>query len=231
MTQLTVQEFKEALPKGLQKGVNQEVMDLVNNVIGEPEFIENFRDNLVGYQSVLLQGKFKVSNYVEAVKYVSHKLMGTNNIQSYTRAFPQKVAEFKRRGVTDKDIASYVYAYNKSKLVNLIMAQSLIPTHVLNADVYQEAINIQLDLARNANSEKVRSDAANSLLVQLRPPEVKKIELDIAHKEDSSISALRETTMQLVAETRLALQAGALNAQQAAHQGLVIEAEYSDATD
>lgn len=231
MTQLTVQEFKDALPKGLQKGVNQEVMDLVNNVIGEPEFIENFRDNLVGYQSVLLQGKFKVSNYVEAVKYVSHKLMGTNNITSYSRAFPQKVAEFKRRGVSDKDIATYVYAYNKSKLVNLIMAQSLIPTHVLNADVYQEAINIQLDLARNANSEKVRSDAANSLLVQLRPPEVKKIELDIAHKEDSSITALRETTMQLVAETRLALQAGALNAQQAAHQGLIIEAEYSDATD
>lgn len=224
MTQLSVQEFKDVLPPAIRKNVNQDVMDIVNSVIGDPEFIQDFRDNLIGYQSVLTQGKFKLTQYVEAVKYVSHKLMGANNIQSYTRAFPEKIAEFKRRGVTDKDIASYVCAYNKNKLVNMIFAQAMIPTHVLNADVFQEAINIQLDLARNANSEKVRSDAANSLMTQLRPPEVKKIELDIGVKgDDSVITSLRETTMELVRQQKLALQAGAINAKDAAHSGLVID--------
>jgi hypothetical protein len=229
MSHISVEDFRAALPKVLQKSVNQEVIDLVNDVVAEPEFIENFRDNLVGYHNILTQGKFRLSNYVEAVKYVSHKLMGTSNIDSYRRAFPQKIADFKSRNISEKDIATYVYAYNKSKLVNLIMAQSLIPTHVLNADVYQEAINIQLELARYANSEKVRSDAANSLLVQLRPPETKKIELDIAVKGDESVlTSLRETTMELVRQQKLALQSGAINAEAAAGQRLIIEGELLD---
>lgn len=231
MTQLTVEEFKSVLPAAVKKSVTQDVLDIVNSAIGEPEFIEAFKENLVGYQYVLTNGKFKLTSYVEAVKYVSHKLMGATNNDAYKRAFPEKIAEFKRRGISDKDISTYVCAYNKNKLVSLIFAQSMIPTHVLNADIFQEAINIQLQLARSAQSEKVRSDAANSLMVQLRPPEVKKIELDIGVKGDESvITALRETTMELVKQQKLALQSGAITAQDAAHSGLIIEMEKDNVT-
>lgn len=226
--QLSEQEFKEVLPAGVRKSVNKDVMSIVNSVIGEPEFIESFRDNLVGYQSVLTEGKFKLTNYVEAVKYVSHKLMGNKNLDAYRKAFPEKIAEFRRRNVTEAEIAKYAHAFNKSKLVNLIFAQSMIPTHILNADVFQEAINIQLDLARNAGSEKVRSDAANSLMVQLKPPETRKLELDVKVREDSSIAALRQTTMELVAQTRLSIQAGAINAQEAAHSRVILDAEFHE---
>ena len=229
MDLISVEQFKEMLPAGVRKNVNKEVLDIINSVIGEPEMIESFRENLITYQSVLTQGKFKLTNYVEAVKYVSHKLLGCKNIEAYTRAFPEKVSEFKRRGVSDKDISAYVSAFNKSKLVNLIFAQTMIPVHILNADVFQEAINIQLEMARYAKSEKVRSDAANSLMTQLRPPEVRKVELDVKMSEDSSITALRETTMELVRQQKLALQSGAITADSAARSGLVIEAEYEDA--
>lgn len=225
MANLTTEEFRQALPPSIRRTVTQDVIDIVNSAIGEPEFIETFRENLIGYQSVLSQGRFKLHNYVEAVKYVSHKLLGKKNIQAYSHAFPEKIAEFKRRGVTDKDIATYASAFNKSKLVNLIMAQSMIPTHVLNADIYQEAINIQLELARTAQSEKVRCEAANSLMVQLKPPEIKKIELDIGFKEDSHIGALRETTMELVRQQKLALESGAISVTEAAHSGLILEME------
>lgn len=43
-------------------------------------------------------------------------------------------------------------------------------------------------------------------------------------KEDNSISALREATLALVAQQRMALQAGAMNAQDVAHSR-VIEGE------
>jgi hypothetical protein len=225
---ITEEMFKEALPAHVRKNVNKDVLDIINTTIGDPEMIRNFRENLVGFQSVLTQGKFKLTNYVDAVKYVSHKLLGCNNITAYTRTFPDKVNDFKLRGVSDKDISAYASAFNKSKLVNLILAQSMVPTHVLNADVYQEAINVQADLMRNANSEKVRCEAANSLLVQLRPPEIKKVELDIGFKEDSAIAALRETTLQLVAQQRMALQAGAISARDAAQSGLLIEGDLDD---
>ncbi len=224
---LTVEEFKSILPAQVRKNVSTDVMDIVNNVIGEPEYIETFRDNLVGFQSILSQGKYKLTNYVEAVKYVSHKLLGSKNNEAYKKAFPEKVAAMRARGLTEVDISRFVHQFNNSKLVSSIFAQSMIPTHILNADVFQEAINIQLELARSASSEKVRSDAANSLMVQLRPPETKKIELDIGMKEDSSINALRETTMELVRETRLALEARALTAQQVAHRVLIVDAEYT----
>jgi len=94
---------------------------------------------------------------------------------------------------------------------------------VLNQDHYQRAINTQVELMLSANSEKVRSDAANSILIHLKPPETQKIELDIGLKKDSTINALRVATQELVARQRLTIESGGMNAQEIAHSGLVIE--------
>lgn len=220
-TALTVEQLKDALPAKVKRGVNQELIDQINLVLSEPELYEAYRDNLVSYTSVMQDGKFTIEQYINAVKYVSHKLMGCSNIDAYSRTFPQKIIGFKAQGVADKDIASYVTAYNKTKLVNLIFAQSMIPTHVLNQDLFQKALNVQADLMMNAKSEKVKSDAAAHLMNALKPPEVKKVELDITTREDSAISSLRQSTMELVAAQRLAIQAGTLNAEQVAHSKIV----------
>lgn len=220
---LTLDQFKEALPDKVKKVINQELIDKINNTLSDPEQFEHYRDNLLSYTKVMADGRFKIQNYLDAVRYVSFKLMGNSNIDAYTRTFPDKVQDFQARNVAAKDIASYVTAYNKSKLVNLIYEQTLIPSYVLNQDLYQRALNTQAELMINAKSEKVRSDAANSLLTQLKPPEVKKVELDIGIKEDSSIAQLRQATMELAAQQRLALQAGMVTAQETAHSVLVIE--------
>ncbi len=220
---LTLEQFREALPDKVKKSLNQELVDQINQTLSNPDEYENYRDNLLSYTRVMADGRFKIQNYLDAVRYVSFKLMGDSNIEAYSKTFPSKITRFNAQGVSAKDIASYVTAYNKSKLVNLIFEQTLIPTHVLNQDLYQRALNVQADLMVNAKSEKVRSDAANSLLTQLKPPEVKKVELDIGIKEDSSIAQLRQATMELAAQQRLALQAGMVTAQETAHSVLVIE--------
>lgn len=225
MTALTVDQFRYALPDKVKKSVNQELIDQINTTLSDPEMYESYRDNLLSYTKVMADGRFKVQNYVEAVKYVSHKLMGCSNIEAYSKTFPDKMQRFAQQGVAAKDIASYVTAYNKSKLVNLIFEQTLIPSYVLNQDLYQRALNVQADLMMNAKSEKVRCEAANSLLGQLKMPEVKKVELDIGIKEDSSIAALRATTLELARQQRLMLESGAMNAQDVAHSRLVIEGE------
>ena len=218
---MTVEQLRDALPAKVKKGVNQELIDQINSVLSEPELYEAYRDNLISYTSIMQDGKFTIPQYINAVKYVSHKLMGCSNIDAYSRTFPQKIAAFNAQGVQDKDIASYVTAYNKSKLVNLIFAQSMIPTHVLNQDLFQKALNVQADLMMNAKSEKVKSDAAAHLMNALKPPEVKKVELDITTKEDSAIASLRQSTMELVAAQRLAIQSGLQNAEQIAHSKVV----------
>lgn len=223
MSQLTLEQFRQVLPDKVKKSINQELIDQINNTLSNPEEFEAYRDNLLSYTRVMADGRFKVQNYVDAVRYVSFKLMGCTNIEAYTKTFPDKYQRFVQQGVSSKDIASYVTAYNKSKLVNLIFEQTLIPSYVLNQDLYQKALNVQADLMMNAKSEKVRTDAANSLLTQLKMPETKKVELEIGVKEDSSIAQLRATTMELARQQRLMLESGAMNAQEVAHQRLVHE--------
>jgi len=222
---LTIDQFKQALPDKVKKSINQELIDQINLTLSDPDMFEQYRDNLLSYTKVMADGRFKVTDYVNAVKYVSHKLMGCTNIDAYTKTFPDKYQSFVARGVSAKDIASYVTAYNKSKLVNLIFEQTLIPSYVLNQDLYQKALNVQAELMVSAQSEKVRCDAANSLLTHLKMPETQKVELEIGVKEDSSIAALRATTMALAAQQRMMVEAGAMNAQDVAHSKLVIEGE------
>ena len=224
MLPMTVEQFQGALPDKVKKSVNQELIDQVNKTLSEPELYESYRENLMSYTKVMADGRFKISNYVEAVKYVSHKLMGCTNIDAYSKTFPDKIIRFSAQGVSSKDIASYVTAYNKSKLVNAIMEQTLVPMWVLNQDLYQKALNVQAELMISANSEKVRSDAANSLLTHLKQPETQKVELNIGMKEDNSISELRKATQELVAQQRRALESGSMNAQEVAHSR-VIEGE------
>lgn len=224
---LTVEEFKAALPDKVRRTVNQDLIDQVNQTLSDPELFEQYRENLLSYAKVMADGKFQIPQYISAVKYVSFKLQGASNIEAYSKTFPEKIQRFTSQGVSAKDISSYVTAYNKSKLVNLLFEQTLVPFWVLNQDMYQKALNVQADLMLSANSEKVRTDAANSLLTHLKPPEVKKVELDIGVKEDSSIAQLRAATVALAAQQRQILQAGAANAQDIAHS-MVIAKETVD---
>ena len=223
MDSLTIDQFKQALPANLKKSVNQSLIAEINKKLNDPDMYETYRENLLGYAHVMKEGKFKVSNYIDAVKYVSYKLMGKTNIDSFSLTFPDKIARWQANGVASKDIASYVTAYNKSKLVNLIYEQTLTPFWVMNQDIYQKAINTQAELMLTASSEKVRSDAANSILTHLKPPETKKVELDIGVKEESAINALKEATEALAQEQMESIRSGRQNAQEVAHSNILIE--------
>lgn len=229
MSALTVEQFKQVLPEKVKRSVNQELIDQINTTLNDPDMYEAYRDNLLSYTSVMADGRFKMSNYIDAVKYVSHKLMGATNIDAYIKTFPDKYNRFVQNGVTPKDIASYVTAYNKSKLVNLIFEQTLIPSYVLNQDLYQKALNVQAELMITSKSDKVRCDAANSLLTHLKMPETQKVELAIGVSEDSSIAALRATTLALARQQRLMVESGSMDVQEIAHSRLeVIDVEATE---
>ena len=198
---LTPEEFKRCLPKQMHNRINIDVVDKVNQVLSDPDTAEMMRDNIIGYTDVLKEGRFKITSYIDAVRYVSYKLMGNTNMVAFVKTFPDKYNDYVKRGVSKKDIASYVTAYNKNKLVNLILEQSLVPTYVLNAANYQEAINTQMEIMRdNSVSPKVRSDAANSILNHLKRPEPAKVELDVGIKESDTLTELKNLQRQIAAQ-------------------------------
>lgn len=229
-TDITADQLARVLPGKLKTKVTPELVNQLNGLMTDQHLRENFRDNLLSYTNVMQDGKYKIQSYIEAVRYVSHKLLGSSNLEAYTKTFPDRFQRLINEHADNKTISSYVAAYNKNQLVNKIMEQTLVPVHVLNADVYQKAVNTQAYLMISASSEKVRSDAANSLLTHLKPPEVIKTELEIGFKQDSAIDELRKTTLALAEQQRNMIKEKVVSTVDVAHSR-IIEAEVIEDTE
>lgn len=225
---LNISDVKKALPATLNTNVTQHMVDQLNNLSTDPEVAEIMRNNFISYTTVMREGKFKLDDYVHAVAYISYKIMGRTNREAYSLTFPGRYQNLVSQGKSDKDISSYVSAYNKNKLVNLIFEQTMIPTHVLNQDIFQKAINTQAELMMNAKSEKVRMDAANSLMTHLKKPESKQVELNMDIKESDGLKDLKNTLAQM-AELQLKQIEGGASTRDIAHQDIIIQDNVEDA--
>ncbi len=206
---LTVQQFKQVLPVKMRKSINQKLIDKINLTMEHPETLNILRENILSYTHVLNNGRFKLSSYINAVKYCSFKFMGDTNRSAYIRTFPDKYNQFIKDGVSEKDISSYYTAYNKTKLVYMIMEQAMIPTAILNADMFQDALNVQHSLMYDSKvSPKVRSDAANSLLISLKQSEKVKFELDIGINKGTIIEEYEAAMLLMVKKQQELMAAG-----------------------
>ena len=190
---LTRAEVQRALPDTSKFTVTQQMVDHLNMIGQDPLLLENLRDNFVSYTSVLQDGRYKAEDYVTAVTYCTFKLMGMSNQDAWFRTFPQRYQALVAKGTPSKDIAAHVSMYAKGKLVNLITEQTLIPAWVTNHAIFQEAINTQATLMRTAASEKVRCEAANSLLSHLAKPKEAAPVVNIGLAENSGMTELKET--------------------------------------
>ena len=198
MENLSIDQFKRCLPSNLKGNVTDSIVERFNEVLNDPIAREAIADNLLGFTNVISQGKFKLESYLYAVKYVTYKSMGDTNIQAYRKTFPQRVQDLIDKGTPDKDINSMVSAYNKSKLVTLLFESMMIPTYILNQDVFQEAINVQRKLMLDPTVKPlVRCQAAKALMDTLKPPEVKQMELAVSVKETDTVTELRKATTEL----------------------------------
>ena len=208
MTDLTVQQVQTALPASLKSAVTQSMVDMINNANSDPLIAEQIRNNYLSYAGVMKDGKFKTEDYLNAVMYVSFKLMGYSNQDAYFKTFPQRHATLIAKGTTSKDISAYVSAYNKGKLVNLIYEQTLVPTWVLNQELHQRALNVQADLMVNAQSELVRSNAANSILTHLAKPKEAGPLINLDMRETSGMNELRDALAQMAQQQKELIAAG-----------------------
>lgn len=221
---LTQDDVRKALPIHLKNVATPSLVDALNTIPLEPEVAETIRENFISYTTVLKDGKYKIENYINAIAYCTFRMMGYNNQESYARTFPDRYAELTAKGTSSKDISSYVAMYNKGKLVTAIMEQAMIPTWLLNADVFQKAINHQLYLMENAKSEMVQTQAAKALMDTLKKPETKEVNLNIGVKEDAGAEELREMMVNL-AKRQSEIIAGGTSTKEIAHQRL-----YKDVT-
>ena len=224
---LTVSDISAALPPHLKSHATQDLTDLVNAAATDPETCATIRENFITYTAVLREGRFKTEDYLNAVTYVTYKIMGYTNMESYARTFPNRYGALRARGASDKEISSYVAAYNKNQLVNLIMERTLVPAWVLNQDAFQAAINKQVDLMTNAKSEKVQMEAANSLLTHLKKPEKHQVDLNVGIAETSGMKELNSMLGELAQRQKELITQGTPT-REIAHQKLKVVEDLSE---
>lgn len=227
---LSKEIVQKAVPPNLKNSITQEMVDTINTIVSDPILAETVRNNFLSYTGVLQDGKFKIEDYLHAVMYVSYKLMGSSNQEAYIKTFPERYQILVEKGTSNKDIAAYVSAYNKGKLVNLIYEQTLVPSWVLNQHIYQQAINTQYELMTDDEvSAKVRSDAADSLLNHLKKPEAVKGQISMEMRETSGINELRKALTDMAAAQRHLIENG--TEVKDITGSTLIEAEARDVTD
>ena len=219
---LTKEQLSGALPdKRFRKYLTD---DLVNVINAEPdsELRRVFRDNTLSFASVLSSGKYSLAAYINAVKFVSLKLLGDKPSTAYSKIFPDRYQNLVDKGTSSSQIASFADNYGKSTLITKIMEQTLVPTHILNAGIYQEAINTQADLMRTAKSELVRQKAAESLISNLTAPAATKVEIDIGYSNDI-VEDLRNTTKALAQQQLKMIMNGQASAGEIAGSEIIVK--------
>ena len=225
---MTEDEFKRCLPASVRGSIDDSIRVQLNDCLADPNMREAISQNLIGYTNVISQGRFKLSSYISAVQYCTYKSMGDTNILAYKKTFPQKWTEWENQQVPLNQRTSYVTVYNKSKLVTLIYQALAIPTAILNADVFQEAINIQRQLMLDPSVKPlVRCQAAKALMDTLKPEEVKQMEVAVNIKESDTVEELRKTTAELAKAQLEALKKGA-DIESILGSKIVQDAEYEE---
>ena len=190
---LTVQDVSKAVPANLKNAVSQSLVDTVNSVVEDPMIAERVQENFITFANVLSDGKYKMTDYLNAVVYVSHKLMGDSNHDAWCKTFPDRHARLVADGKSKNQMSAYVSAYASTKLVASILEQSFIPTWILNRDTHQQAINRLKDLMLNASSEKVQCEAATSLLTNLAKPKDSNFQISVDLTNSSGMNEMNET--------------------------------------
>lgn len=226
MELITLEEVRASVPTKLQSVVSQSLVDKLNYLNSEvPEAAENIRDNFITYVDVLQEGKYKLEDYLNAIKYVSFKLMNKTNRDAYRLTFPDRFKRMKESGNAEKDIDSIISAYNRNKLVNKIYEKTIIPSWILNQDAYQEAINTQVRLMRTASSERVQAMAADSILNHLKRPEnITQAQLNINVGTGSFIDELQKNLVNLAQSQKELIKSG-VSTKEIAEQRIIVDVE------
>mgnify|MGYP003589409439 CR=1 FL=1 len=223
---LQLEAVKKLVPKAQRTMITQDYLDRIEASVTDSDVAEQFKENFITYLNVLSKGKYKMDDYISAVKYISYKLLGYSNIKAYAATFPDRYQRLKDEG--QQQIEAFVSMYARGKLVNQIFEQTLVPTYVLNAPLHQEALN---ELAMMIKDPDVRGmtkvKACEAILQHTKQPEVVKGELTIGIEQSDTINDLREVVENLANTHKVLLERKGMSLKQIAETN-VIDADYTE---
>ncbi len=235
---MNIEELKRVIPKHTRKLITQNVVDVFNGLEGDhgEDFAEHYKQNFIGMSSIMKGGTYNTKDYMNAVKFSSFRLLQNTDIDSYMLTFPDRYQRLMTNHADHGDeaairsdkISPYVAAYKRNDLVVKVTEQALVPSRILNAPMFQQALNIQMEIAMTSHNDKTRSEAADSVMKYTMSPETQKIELEVGLRGQDEIASLRSEMHRLASQQQITIESGTNSSLQIAESTLlhdIIEVE------
>jgi len=218
------------IPDKYMENISRDILDKLDLLINEDSELEDtLFDNLVNFKEILMRGKTNVKSFVNATLFVSYYLLGNSKTVSYSKVFPERLLKFNSESKSNTNINNTITAYFRSVLVQQLLNQCMMPSHVMFRNVFFEAVKVQVDIMQDDKvSSTVRQKAACSLMGHLKEPEVQKVELEVtSNSEVDMIKELMKATNSLAKQQKEAITDGQLSSIEIAHSD-IIEGVYNE---
>lgn len=227
---LTVESVKRAVGRNRVRYVDEEFVETLKKSLKESQIEGIYAENFFGWIDCI--GSNTLMSYVNAVKFVSWKLYGLTDINAYRATFPDRFARFVEEKKSRDYINGFASMYSRGKLVVELMKRTLIPSYVLNAPVFQEAINKLVEIIRDDSVKPMpKIKACETILNYTKQPEVIEGNLKIDLGRNDMIGELRDVTEKLAGTIMEGLNRGGITLGEVAKRKLSIADDYEPEDD
>ena len=173
---ISMQDMIDVFPKH-RKHITDELIESLDVIQRDPLLAGDFLDNLKTYRELLTDSsEMGVKNFIDQVRFVTHKLGGYSILESYILSNPdddfvqaRKMDEAGTPGYKELMAAATRIASKAS--CKAMLAKAQLPLYVIHSQSMHEAVTVLADQMVNAPRAQDKISAANFLLTHVKPPD------------------------------------------------------------
>lgn len=178
---MNMDELKKVLPDKFHNYLNDEMLNKINDhslsVVARASVI----DNISEYAYVLQEFKCNVLQFLNAIKFSTlHIGVGMSQKDAYRIVFPDRHKDIEYNTEKKDFLSSYASMYARTNLVTHVMQTMIVPGWLIHRHKYDEAVQTAYNLMVSPKTrDRIRLDAADLLLRELKQPEILKQEIKV----------------------------------------------------
>ena len=211
---VTIEELQKALPSR-KNTITDEIVEIINKSQDDPEFQgESLLQTAITYENVMMNNKAGIKEYIDAIRFCAYLIsLEDNYTEAYKKTFSYRDFVKNRLDATPdsskyRELTNAASRYRRSKLVVDLLTFSQVPLDILFSGYRYKAIGVLANEMETAAYSRDRIAAAKELLLAVKGPENKKIELEIGVKESSAIANLNQQLTELANSSLAQLESG-----------------------
>src|SRR5574344_424983 len=211
---VTIEELQKALPSR-KNTITDEIVEILNKSQDDPEFQgESLLQTAITYENVMMNNKAGIKEYIDAIRFCAYLIsLEDNYTEAYKKTFSYRDFVKNRLDATPdsskyRELTNAASRYRRSKLVVDLLTFSQVPLDILFSGYRYKAIGVLANEMETAAYSRDRIAAAKELLLAVKGPENKKIELEIGVKESSAVANLNEQLTELANSSLVQLESG-----------------------